>query len=249
MGIHVEQTTTFDSPANEVPFAGGRAQRDAPLPMVLPQRPSKTRPPPIDAPSLDRLRAALTVAFYKIGFVLRDEQQAPEARIRSADRLLASCAIDLQAGEWSAGSAREDVRGGLAPWQVRRVQAHIECNLTKTMRIQELADVVRLSRFHFSRAFRASVQQSPHDYVMGRRVARACALMLTTRNSLCDIAIECGLADQAHLNRLFRKAVGETPGNWRRAHAPLESALGSGSPDGYAGARLGKPPAGKGAAG
>jgi AraC-like DNA-binding protein len=41
--------------------------------------------------------------------------------------------------------------------------------------------------------------------------------MLSTAKPLCDIAIECGLADQAHLSRLFRKVVGETPAAWRRS--------------------------------
>ncbi len=108
-------------------------------------------------------------------------------------------------------------RRGLAPWQVRRVLEHIEANLDATLRNKDLATVVRLSAFHFNVAFRGSVGESPHRYIMRRRVARAQKLMLSTHKTLSDIAAECGLADQAHMTRLFRKLVGESPAAWRRA--------------------------------
>jgi AraC family transcriptional regulator len=41
-------------------------------------------------------------------------------------------------------------------------------------------------------------------------------LMLTTQEPLSQIALACGMADQAHLSKLFRRGVGETPGAWRR---------------------------------
>jgi AraC-like DNA-binding protein len=43
--------------------------------------------------------------------------------------------------------------------------------------------------------------------------------MLSTMRPLSEIAVDCGLADQAHLTRLFRKIVGESPAAWRRARA------------------------------
>jgi AraC-like DNA-binding protein len=58
---------------------------------------------------------------------------------------------------------------------------------------------------------------SPHGYIIRRRVERAQGLMLSTARPLRDIAAECGLADQAHLTRLFRRIVGESPAAWRRA--------------------------------
>jgi len=110
-------------------------------------------------------------------------------------------------------------RGGLAPWQVRKVLAHIEENLDATVRNQDLAELARLSTFHFNVAFRRSVGESPHGYIIRRRIDRAQRLMLATEKPLSDIAAECGLADQAHLTRLFRRIVGESPAAWRRARA------------------------------
>ena len=88
-----------------------------------------------------------------------------------------------------------------------------------TVRTKDLAALVELSSFHFCRAFRDSFGDSPHAYVTRRRIERAQGLMLTTNNSLSQVAMDCGLADQAHFNRLFRRFVGESPGAWRRARA------------------------------
>ena len=107
-------------------------------------------------------------------------------------------------------------RGGLAPWQVRRVTEYIEEHLSSTIRLQDLAGVVRLSHSHFCRAFKESLGHPAHAYVMRRRVQRAQRLMLTTEESLSQIAAVCGMADQAHFCKLFRRLVGESPNAWRR---------------------------------
>ena len=109
-------------------------------------------------------------------------------------------------------------KGGLAPWQVRRVVAHVESSLDDAVGVQDLASLSRLSVSQFSRAFKQSFGQAPHHYVMGRRVARAQAMMLQDRDPLSQIAVAVGLADQAHLSKLFRRFIGETPNAWRRAN-------------------------------
>lgn len=108
-------------------------------------------------------------------------------------------------------------KGGLAPWQIRKVSAHIEANLGQPLRSGDLARLVRLSPGHFSRTFRSSFGCSPLQYVMRRRVERAQRLMLSTDTPLAQIALDCGLADQAHFSRVFRKVVGVSPRAWRRA--------------------------------
>lgn len=104
----------------------------------------------------------------------------------------------------------------LVAWKRRRVLEHIEARLGTPLRNRDLAALVDLSEFHFNVAFRNSVGASPHEYLSRRRIERSQQLMLSTAMPLCDIATECGLADQAHLSRLFRKLVGETPAAWRK---------------------------------
>ena len=106
-------------------------------------------------------------------------------------------------------------RGGLAEWQLRKVIRHVDENLAAPLGCDDLAALVRLSTGHFSRAFKSSVGEPPHSYLIRRRIHRAQRLMMETRDSLSQIACACGLTDQAHLTRLFRKAVGTTPRAWR----------------------------------
>jgi AraC family transcriptional regulator len=110
-------------------------------------------------------------------------------------------------------------RGGLAPWQVRCVSTYIEEHLSETIHCEHLSDLVHLSLSHFMRAFRDSFGCPPHAYLMKRRMERAQGLMLTTNTALGQIALECGLADQSHLSRLFQRFIGESPAAWRRARA------------------------------
>jgi AraC-like DNA-binding protein len=110
-------------------------------------------------------------------------------------------------------------RGGLAPWQVRKLTTYVEMHLDSEIVTADLAALADLSTFHFCRAFRESFNESPHTYVMRRRVERAQGLMLHGDVSLAQIAIDCGFADQAHFNKSFRRILGESPGAWRRARA------------------------------
>ncbi|MGH8497155.1 MAG: helix-turn-helix domain-containing protein [Gammaproteobacteria bacterium] len=113
--------------------------------------------------------------------------------------------------------ARKRMKGGLAPWQIRKVTAHIESNLDRSIKSGDLAALLDLTPCHFSRAFRNSFGDAPLEYVIRRRMEHAQGLMLSTDAPLSQIALECGLADQAHFSRLFHRVVGESPRAWRRA--------------------------------
>jgi AraC family transcriptional regulator len=172
--------------------------------------------------SLERLQIAVAELFKAVSNALQDERESAEECIRRASVILR---IDLPgemagiATPLASAAPPKLIRGGLAPWQIRRVTTHIETNLDAAITTKDLAKLAGLSLFHFCRAFRDSFGESPHGYVTRRRVERAQGLMLTTNASLGQIAADCGFTDQAHLSNLFRRFVGESPGVWRRARA------------------------------
>lgn len=116
----------------------------------------------------------------------------------------------------SAETASAGVRGGLAPWQKRKVDRYLSEHLGCPLYIEEIASRTSLSTSHFCRAFKESYGTTPHKHIIGLRLELAQRLMLTTEEPLSQIALACGMADQAHLSRLFRRGVGESPGAWRR---------------------------------
>lgn len=116
---------------------------------------------------------------------------------------------------------RRAARGGLAPWQVRRVKAYIEEHLDGPLNVVDLAPMARLGPHYFSRAFKRTLGETPHAYVSRRRIEQALHLMLSTNSPLAQIALACGFADQAHFTRRFHGAMGVTPHAWRRRHGDL----------------------------
>jgi AraC family transcriptional regulator len=171
---------------------------------------------------VERLHSVVAELCRALGNALRDEREAAQEGIQRAVEMLQihgapPGATDEFGLPKAAGTLQ--VRGGLAPWQIQRLTGYIVAHLDTTLRTRDLAALVRLSPFHFCRAFRDSFGDSPHGYVMQRRIERAQGLMLSTDASLAQIAADCGLADQPHFSKLFRRFAGESPGAWRRARA------------------------------
>jgi AraC family transcriptional regulator len=179
----------------------------------------------------EKLRIIIANLVDAVRSVLQDEHESAAECLRRASELLEGDGerLNSKIGRQSPGRA-EPVRGGLAPWQIRRVTTYIEAHLVETIRNRELAAMVRLSSFHFCRAFRESFADSPHRYIVRRRVERAQELMLTTSVPLAQIAVSCGMADQAYLSKLFRRIVGETPRSWRRARVAGPESSGHSEP-------------------
>ena len=143
----------------------------------------------------------------------------PEGARAAASRLVTLLALPK-------GGEPVPVRGGLAPWQKRKVDRHIQQRLGRTLRVKDLAEQVSLSVSHFCRAFKESFGASPHSHLTRLRVERAQRLMLTTQDPLNQIALACGMADQAHLSKLFRREMGEPPNMWRRRNSTVAEAQG-----------------------
>jgi AraC family transcriptional regulator len=110
-----------------------------------------------------------------------------------------------------------DGRGRLIAWQVRKVRDYIDSHISAPVLVADLCALIQRSEAHFSRSFKRTFGESPHAYLVRRRVELAARYMLTTDASLSDIALRCGFTDQAHLCKHFRQTVGETPAAWRRA--------------------------------
>lgn len=147
--------------------------------------------------------------------LLEQANSAMEHDLPAARRLIARASAMLREEE---PTTAHEATGGLAPWQERRVREHVAIHLGTTLRIEALACVARLSASYFKRAFKVTFAETPHGYIRRMRLEQAKRMMLEGHEPLAQIALACGLADQAHLSRLFRDATGSSPSAWRRRH-------------------------------
>jgi AraC family transcriptional regulator len=98
--------------------------------------------------------------------------------------------------------------------RLARVMNYINEHLRDEITIEELASAASLSRFHFSRMFKATVGQSPSSFVSQLRLELA-KLLLSQGASIADAAFDCGFSSESNFVRSFRRAVGVTPGRFR----------------------------------
>jgi AraC-like DNA-binding protein len=101
-------------------------------------------------------------------------------------------------------------------WQLNRVVDYIEMHLADKITVTILAGLTNVSTGQLFRAFKTSVGVTPWHYITKRRIELACTMMKTTQAALAEIAVACGLCDQPHLCKLFRRIVGMSPSAWRR---------------------------------
>src|SRR5260370_11162252 len=120
--------------------------------------------------------------FDAMNHALQDKRESAEECIRRARLILriSSSASTAVAARRFANVRANRIRGGLAPWRIRRVTTHIESNLDATIGIKDRAALAKLSYFHFFRAFRGTFGETPHGYLMRRRGERAQGLLLPT---------------------------------------------------------------------
>src|SRR5882757_6291541 len=107
-------------------------------------------------------------------------------------------------------------RGGLARWQQKRVAAYIEERVADDIPLATLAELARLSPYHFSRSFKHSFGMPPHRYHANRRIERAKQLLANRELSVTAIALEIGFSDTSTFTSAFHRLTGETPSYYRR---------------------------------
>ncbi|MFF0729541.1 helix-turn-helix domain-containing protein [Streptomyces sp. NPDC004134] len=121
----------------------------------------------------------------------------------------AAAAVVVRRASEGRGTAARD--GAMPSRRLAQVMDYIHANLAERMALAELAAVAGVSTSHFTRLFRASTGQSPHQFVLQQRLERARRALLHTRRPIADIATEAGFADQSHLTRMMRRHGGITP--------------------------------------
>lgn len=132
-----------------------------------------------------------------------------------AESLVLAAMIDLIR---HSGAPRRvfPVKGGLAPWQLRRAEAMINDRLGEDVSLADLAAAANLSKAHFARAFQRSTGMPPHKYQLNAHIEYAKRLLGQKDMSLTEVGLACGFGSQSQFIRAFHRMVGVSPGVWRR---------------------------------
>jgi AraC family transcriptional regulator len=143
-------------------------------------------------------------------------RKANEINALFAEHVVAAAAVHLATSYGGLAAAALKVRGGLAPWQVRRARETLLDGIDGDIDPHALAQACGLSPRHFAKAFKRTLGQPPHRWLLRARVDRACEMLLHGDERLGTIALACGFADQSHMTRVFTRLIGIAPGAWRR---------------------------------
>jgi len=98
-----------------------------------------------------------------------------------------------------------------------RVTDFVHENLGTGLSVEQMARHAGLSPAHFTRAFKLSTGEAPHQFVMRCRLEEARRALERPHPDLLNVALSSGFSDQAHLTRLFKRRYGVTPGQFVRA--------------------------------
>jgi AraC family transcriptional regulator len=107
-------------------------------------------------------------------------------------------------------------RGGLGCARLRRIKEFVDAKMEDELTLCEMAQAVQLSTSHFSRMFRKSTGEAPHQFVLRHRVERAKEMLRAAEARVLDVAVACGFKTQQHFARVFRQMCGVSPTEYRQ---------------------------------
>lgn len=111
----------------------------------------------------------------------------------------------------------ERYRGGLSRSKLNRVLEYINANLSDDLELGVLAKVAGVNLYHFAKAFKQSTSESPHQYVLRRRIEQARELLGHSQVSIIEASTRTGFVDQSHFSKVFRRIVGVSPSEYRNS--------------------------------
>jgi len=159
----------------------------------------------------------LTEIGYAVASELKNETSAGGMLVESLSSSLAARLLQKQAGALRTQPLPCRTHQGLDQRRLSRVLDYIDANLEGDLSLECMATIACLSKYHFARAFRQAVGDSPHRYVSARRLERAKALLIRGDRPLVDIALSLNFSSQANFTRAFKQATGHAPGRYRQA--------------------------------
>jgi AraC family transcriptional regulator len=107
-------------------------------------------------------------------------------------------------------------RGGLGSARLRRIKEFVDAKIEDELTLCEMAQAVELSTAYFSRMFRKSTGETPHQFLLRQRLERAKMMLRSADGRVMDVAVACGFKSQQHFAQVFRHVYGVSPTEYRQ---------------------------------
>jgi len=125
-------------------------------------------------------------------------------------------AVALVKGHAVGNRRMQIYRGGLGPARLRRIKELVDARMGDDLSLDEMAQSINLSAAHFARMFRKSTGETPHQFVLRRRIERAAVMLRAPDARVLDVAVACGFKTQQHFAQVFRDVRGVSPTQYRQ---------------------------------
>ena len=132
------------------------------------------------------------------------------------DSVEQAMAVALVKGHAVGNRPMQIYRGGLGPARLRRIKELVDARMGDDLSLDEMAQSIGLSAAHFARMFRKSTGETPHQFVLRRRIERAAVMLRAPDARVLDVAVACGFKTQQHFAQVFRDVRGVSPTRYRQ---------------------------------
>ena len=154
--------------------------------------------------------------IYQIGLQLLMNIQSPCITTGMFGNLIAqNLSLQLLRNHVTETRRKNFSRIKISRPRLQRALDYIENNLAIDLKVDDVANVVGMSAFHFAHCFRESMGIAPHKYLIKRRIERAAEMLRHTVDPISQIALSVGFPNQSHFTTVFRRLIGSTPFTYR----------------------------------
>ena len=170
----------------------------------------------VDAPSFGLVDNHVLDLVRRLQYQAHQDAPLGKAYVEALSLTL-NAYVGARYGGQSAGAVQDRNIGRLSRQQCEELREYIDTHVGENISLSDLAARSGCSVNYFLRLFKQSFGMPPHRYIIERRVERAKALLTLDRShSIADVAAACGFSSQAHMQTLFKRLTGMTPGMFRR---------------------------------
>jgi len=157
--------------------------------------------------------------IYQIGFALKaDLEKDGVGDNFYADSIATALAAHLIRNYATRKHVLQEYEDGLSKRKLKQALEYINDHLIENVSLAAIADELGMSQYYFCRLFKQSTGITPYQYLIQQRIERSQQLLKQSEQTITEIALKCGFANQSHFAKCFGKHMGISPKQFRKLY-------------------------------